>query len=432
MNEAKAICLNDGHHVYLGDYNLIINHELQEHFLNNSRDRFIDFKDIEINECEIKKGLLNLRSMCFEITRDCNLKCRYCVYNGSYSLYQSHRKGSLTFETARQSLDYIYSLIGKRGKKEFAVSFYGGEPLLRFELIKKIIEYTKSLFRNWKLLFTVTTNGTLINREIIDFFAANECIMTVSLDGSRLNHDAKRVFKNGRGSHEIIMKNLKLIREVEPEYFFTSTHLYAVFSKDLNFKDSFNFFINNGEINSNPVRWTFVDEFGTGYYNEFPYDKKKVSGDYHSMIESLKKKVIKKNKLSPIELSMIRQFGSMTMKLANKNVSSLASSCFFDNKLFIDSGGNFHICEKMNDKFSIGDASSGFNFGKIEEIARAFTSEIKKRCTACSLKALCERCFVFLARDGYFEIDDHFCEQRQRSIVKDLDNFIRLKEGQVI
>jgi radical SAM protein with 4Fe4S-binding SPASM domain len=93
-----------------------------------------------------------------------------------------------------------------------------------------------------------------------------------------------------------------------------------------------------------------------------------------------------------------------------KRPTTLVGSCYFDDRLFIDAEGRFHICDKMNDKFPFGDVNSGFDFEKMDKIVREFTGLIKTHCLDCDARLLCHRCYIHFAKNGVFTVDPVFCE----------------------
>jgi uncharacterized protein len=144
------------------------------------------------------------------VNEACNLRCKYCVYSDHYPFIKSYSEKSMTFDVAKEAIDYYFDLHAERQqagfKKQPIISFYGGEPLLEFNLIKRIVGYcaTKEL----KPIYYITTNGTLINHDIIDFLLNEDVVLTVSLDGDKYQHDRNRVFKGGQGTFDQIMRNL--------------------------------------------------------------------------------------------------------------------------------------------------------------------------------------------------------------------------------
>ncbi|MCX6583745.1 MAG: radical SAM protein [Candidatus Aminicenantes bacterium] len=130
------------------------------------------------------------------VSQDCNLNCRYC-----YTRYTGNiQKKNMSEAVARAAVDLLFREANK--VDDLAISFYGGEPMLRFDLIKTIIPYAnrkaEELQKNIK--YTMTTNGALLTDEAIEFLALNKVNIMVSLDGRREIHDENRVYADGSGS----------------------------------------------------------------------------------------------------------------------------------------------------------------------------------------------------------------------------------------
>ena len=144
----------------------------------------------------IKDGLQNVT---LEVTEQCNLRCKYCIYQEDHTEYRKFGAKKMSWETAKAAIDYLKDHSDYTEKPH--VGFYGGEPLLNFEIIKRSVEYAKKVFDK-ELLFALTTNATLVTDEIAEFFAANGMNLIISLDGPKEMHDANRVFTDGSGSYE--------------------------------------------------------------------------------------------------------------------------------------------------------------------------------------------------------------------------------------
>lgn len=99
------------------------------------------------------------------------------------------------------------------------IGFYGGEPLLQFDLMCRIIEYAEERMRGRPLTFNMTTNGSLLNNKIIEYLEAHKVRTLISLDGPKEINDKNRVFKNGSGTYETVINNIKHIKENHPSYF---------------------------------------------------------------------------------------------------------------------------------------------------------------------------------------------------------------------
>jgi uncharacterized protein len=138
------------------------------------------------------------------VTHNCNLRCRYC-----YAGAKVDRR--MTPETAKSSVDFLAA----QASEKCIVTFFGGEPLLEFALIKEIVEYSRREYSN-KVEFRMNTNGTLIKPEVLAFFKEAGIYFAVSVDGGREQHDTVRRFADERGSYDRIAAKLPEILEFNP------------------------------------------------------------------------------------------------------------------------------------------------------------------------------------------------------------------------
>ena len=152
-----------------------------------------------------------IKSMCLNVAHDCNLRCAYCFaetgeFHGGRML--------MPFETAKAALDMLIARSG--GRHHLEVDLFGGEPLLNWEVVKRIVAYGRELEKahNKHINFTITTNGVALDDEKIDFINREMFNVVLSIDGRREVHDALRVTPNKKGSYDIIVpKAQKLVRE---------------------------------------------------------------------------------------------------------------------------------------------------------------------------------------------------------------------------
>ncbi|MDQ1354427.1 MAG: uncharacterized protein QG657_4736 [Acidobacteriota bacterium] len=427
-------CLNlvRDDYVYLCDYNQLVNTEIKDLFLEHSAGRSITFKDVDINEQLIKERIKKLPQLIFEATENCNLKCKYCVFGGTYSNQRKLEPYNMSFETARKGVDYIYSFIKDRKNKEFNLSFYGGEPMLNFGTIQQIGEYSKKLFNGWKLYFNMTTNLTLLDNSMLDYLVENNFSLLVSLDGDEQNHDAKRVFRNGRGSHDLIMKNLQKIKERNQDYFEKKISFSAVYSRDLPLKNLHRFYTTTNLIKNNPIRFGNVITYNTTYYDQYPYNNAAAREDLNVALTQMAHKVREGKALTGYETHLYNNLKSIGSRLHTRGYTFLAGTCLFDSRMYLDVHGRFHLCEKMNNTLSFGDIENGFDYKKMISIAREFIEVGKTHCSSCRVRFLCKRCYVTFCGDGKFEMDPVFCKNQEEAIIHSLEKYIESKEEGLI
>ena len=175
-----------------------------------------------------------VKALCLHVSHACNLNCEYCfAAQGKY-----HGQSSLmSFEVGKQALDFLIANSGTRTNLE--VDFFGGEPLLNFDVVKQLVEYARSVEKKHgkNFRFTLTTNGVLIDDDVIDF-CNRECHNVVlSLDGRKEIHDAKRPTPAGGGSYGIILPKFRKLVEARngKGYYMrgTFTHANTDFTNDI-------------------------------------------------------------------------------------------------------------------------------------------------------------------------------------------------------
>lgn len=178
------------------------------------------------------KGIV--KALCLHVAHTCNLNCEYCFasqgrYNGDRAL--------MSLETAKRAIDFLIEHSGSRRNLE--VDFFGGEPLLNWEVCKKTVEYARSVEKEKgkNFRFTLTTNGVLLNDEVTDFCNREMKNVVLSLDGRREVNDRFRVDYKGKGSFDTIVPNFQRFVEKrgDKEYYMrgTFTHYNPDFLEDI-------------------------------------------------------------------------------------------------------------------------------------------------------------------------------------------------------
>ncbi len=175
-----------------------------------------------------------VKALCMHIAHTCNLNCSYCF--ASQGKYHGER-ALMSFEVGKQALDFLIANSGTRRNLE--VDFFGGEPLMNFDVVKQLVAYARSIEKehNKNFRFTLTTNGMLIDDDVIDFANREMSNVVLSLDGRKEIHDRFRVDYSGNGSWErIVPKFQKLVEARGGKNYYmrgTFTHANPDFLKDI-------------------------------------------------------------------------------------------------------------------------------------------------------------------------------------------------------
>ena len=175
-----------------------------------------------------------VKALCLHIAHDCNLACRYCfAEEGEYH----GRRALMSYEVGKKALDFLIANSGSR--KNLEVDFFGGEPLMNWQVVKDLVKYGREQekLHNKKFRFTLTTNGVLLNDEVMEFCNKEMGNVVLSVDGRKEVHDYMRPFRKGAGSYDLIMPKFQKFAESrnQDKYYVrgTFTHHNLDFSKDV-------------------------------------------------------------------------------------------------------------------------------------------------------------------------------------------------------
>lgn len=151
---------------------------------------------------------LILKSMCLNVAHSCNFGCLYCfAKKGNYG----GKDALMSFDVARASIDFLVK--NSDGRNTLEIDFFGGEPLLNFDVVKKTIEYARTTYKDKNFRFTLTTNGSLLTDEIEKFLYDNDVSIVLSLDGDKTTNDKYRVLRNGAGTFDLVFPRVKKVAE---------------------------------------------------------------------------------------------------------------------------------------------------------------------------------------------------------------------------
>ncbi len=159
---------------------------------------------------DFKKRQTVVKALCLHIAHDCNLACKYCfAEEGEYH----GRRAIMSYEVGKKALDFLVENSGNRINLE--VDFFGGEPLMNWQVVKDLVAYGRSLEKpyNKKFRFTLTTNGVLLNDEILEFANKEMANIVLSIDGRKEIHDRMRPNRGGRGSYDTIVPKFQKVAE---------------------------------------------------------------------------------------------------------------------------------------------------------------------------------------------------------------------------
>ncbi len=317
-----------------------------------------------------------VKALCLHIAHTCNLNCSYCF--ASQGKYHGDR-AVMSFEVGKQALDFLVANSGTRRNLE--VDFFGGEPLMNFQVVKDLVAYARSIEHDTgkNFRFTLTTNGMLIDDDVIDF-ANRECSNVVlSLDGRKEIHDRFRVDFAGNGSWEkIVPKFQKLVKERGGKGYYmrgTFTHANPDFLEDIKVMLSLGF----NELSMEPV---VAAEGDPSALTE--KDLEIVMEQYEKLAELM---IQRRKEGNPFTFYhyMIDLTGGPCIY---KRISGCGSGTEY---MAVTPWGDLYPCHQFvgEEKFRLGDIWKGVENTKIQDDFMACNVYARKECRNCWARLYC-------------------------------------------
>lgn len=385
---------------------------VEEKLFMQNRPQKLKFR---FNINEIKEKLENeLKILGLNITENCNMRCKYCIYSGQYYLARTHSCAKMNIKTALNAIDFFFAHNKKR-VDNVAITFFGGEPLLNFKLIKQCVEYARDKNRRQKqkLEFSITTNGTLLNDNTIDFLKREKIILGISIDGPKEIHDCNRVFKNGQGTFDLIMKNILNIKKRYPQYYDQFVSFIVTIAPPFELLKREAFFNHEDIFDGKEIKVNFLNSSLTCFFNNF--DK-----DIFNQLAYQNGLVMKNYIDSHLKGNIYyNRFGRSLYehyfrKIHYRPVCSRFEKEFIVPALcvpgqlrpFVDVNGKLHICEKLDNQMVIGDIEKGFDINKIKLLINEFLDISNSECCNCWAIRFCELCYPSAFAGEIFSIEE--------------------------
>jgi uncharacterized protein len=362
------------------------------------------------------------------VTEDCNFRCKYCTFSDFYEYNRGYSNKYMDFIIAKKAIDCYLSLLeeGKRYNplRKPVIGFYGGEPLLNFKLIKTCVEYIENKYSSWNVLHVITTNGSLLDREKANWFMEHDFVISISLDGPEAEHNRLRVYSNGRGTFSDVIENISPMMEAR----YKEIYSLPVFDWKSDLFKREEFFIRK---DIPPVaRASLVTNVeGCKYYEQFTKE------DYLAFLGQLEmaRTYYFKDLNNQIQKEKASFFDKLVGQIPGDDlfngisiyppppIMPLTGACVPGRKMFVDVNGNYHVCERVNNAFPIGNVDEGLNFEKIGKLISDYISHMDK-CLSCKVSRKCTCCYQTFTTDKEFSYSSKVCEKiesfRKDSFVK--------------
>ena len=317
-----------------------------------------------------------IKALCLHIAHTCNLNCSYCF--ASQGKYHGER-ALMSFEVGKRALDFLIENSGTRRNLE--VDFFGGEPLMNFDVVKKLVKYARSIEKEKgkNFRFTLTTNGVLVDDDVIDFANKEMSNVVLSLDGRKEVHDRYRVDYQGRGSYDIIVpKFQKFVKARGGKNYYmrgTFTHANPDFLEDIKTMLNLGF----TELSMEPVVAAEGDEAALT-----EEDKPVVMKQYEKLAELMLKRD-KEGKPFTFYHYMIDLAGGPCIY---KRISGCGSGTEY---MAVTPWGDLYPCHQFvgDEKFKLGDIWHGVENKEIQNEFASCNVYARSECRDCWARLYC-------------------------------------------
>ena len=403
----------DTHPYYLKKYAYLRSHGFF------AKPKLVNFGTID--EAMVKESIVQTQQIVFEIVDYCNLKCTYCGFGDLYEGYDERTGKKINMSHAINLLKYIFELKPKNKKNRLSIGFYGGEPLLNMSFIRRIVEVSKQLSaeNGLKVLYSMTTNGTLIHK-YVDFLYANKFNLHISLDGNEKNHSYRIYNKNNKNSFQKVIENADMIQRDYPEYFSDCVNFNAVLHNRNSVKEIFEFIYTRyhkipviSEINLSDIHPDNKDLIERMYNSkrksetEFQKEQSDLFHTIHNELTTFK------------ELSDFLRYYSINFYVSNilASIYNLekylpASTCLpFSKRIYFTIHNKLLPCEKINYKYSLGIVNEKveIDISKVTQQYNFYYNKLKKICQTCYEYRFCGTCIFQIKNIGHCDSGELVC-----------------------
>lgn len=364
-----------------------------------------------------RRGPVWMSDLVLIVSEACNLRCAYCTYTSSYPGYRRHSSYLMSWEVARKAVDWFYRYNNELAFRSYPdrnlnIVFYGGEPLLNFEIVRKAILYAeKSKRDHYGLVFSISTNLTLLKREYLPFLRDHDVFVNVSLDGPMEEHDRYRRFTNGKPTSQTVLNNLQKIRHFNEDYYFNKVRLLPTLNGNSNALAIYEFFEEKKHefppfLMINLLKDLSFSEF----HRVYPYDKDLFARRIRSVVNSyIEQKLygrhfFKGDFLYHFIEEPLNNIFQRVHSYGNALPTWYTGTCLPGRKLAVSPDGTFHICERINEHFPIGNVERGLEEEKVMHIVNHYFASLPG-CHQCWARNLCTICYAAVCDQGYFDFE---------------------------
>ena len=349
------------------------------------------------------------QQLILELTEECNMRCRYCIYGEHNHHFRNFSPKAMSWDVARRAVEYARDNSGNK----VSISFYGGEPLVQFDLMKQVIEYAQKIITGKELTFSFTTNLTLVTKEVAEYIANTPGMSVMcSLDGPEDIHDAYRVLRGNQGSFAKAIQGLKLLVEAYGErakdYIIINTVVCPPFSNEKltaieKFFEGLSWlpkevikkcdYVEYGTVRPEDISLKYAgegdyigekwDDFSLDAIEGWALERELEDGDSKGYAGGL------------LESKLARIHNRRQFQNPRKEIRRNACCIPGNRRIYVKTDGSFLLCEKMGESPEFGDVYNGPDLKKIRKFyLDEYDRASIEKCSECWAMNLCGLCYA--------------------------------------
>ncbi len=355
---------------------------------------------------DFKKRKTIVKAMCLHIAHDCNLACKYCfAEEGEYH----GRRALMSLEVGKKALDFLIENSGNRVNLE--VDFFGGEPLMNWDVVKELVKYGRSREKecNKNFRFTLTTNGVLLNDEIMEFANKEMSNVVLSLDGRKEVNDHNRPFRNGKGSYDVIVPKFQKFAEQRKDM---SYYVRGTFTREaLDFAEDVKHYADLGfkHMSMEPVVALPTEDYALR-----EEDIPQILEEYDKLAVEYIKRYKEGKPFNFFHFNIDLEQGPCVAK----RLSGCGSGTEY---LAVTPWGDFYPCHQFvgNEKFLMGNVYDGITRTDIQDEFKMCNVYAKPKCRECFARYYCSGGCAANAYNFHGDIKDAYdigCEMQRKRV----------------
>ncbi len=390
---------------------------MEKGYFSASNLEYMEYPGIEYTADLLRRSV---DKVILQITRDCNFDCRYCVFAGNGQYTRTHEEKRMDFSVIKAAIDFVSK--NSSDSKTVYITFYGGEPFLEFDSIKKATKYALKTIQAKDIVFNATTNASLLTDEIIDYLETLPFDLLISLDGPNEIHNSNRRFREtGKGTFESVINKIENLKNKHRSYFEKNVSFNAVVMQKSYIPSIEAFFREDMQIPDERVKIQYADLTGVDYIN--------LNND------SYRDSYVK----DEIETPYTEKVSNFSEFIETFNNKSILPPVWHHNgpcipgvqRLFVNYKGDFYPCEKAFETsacMKIGNVFQGFDYFKINDLMN-IGQLTKNECSLCWAKRFCDICAAKCVDLETGEISSekklYVCNDIRKGVHRHFINYIR-------